>query len=160
MNGSMVIVVVSMLCDNCSVLNYPRLFLSLGSTLFNAPLEIATKRCEKVSSLLRPVDRLVVSQDGWTKEKQENVRDAYAGKEFQEFIRAYVRKIHNIIGLELSIEQAWSIENQIDEKSHSFSLTARKTLLYDEYGSKKKSQEARSMWFLDRGNPARNNSMI
>ncbi|KAF7559447.1 hypothetical protein G7046_g4687 [Stylonectria norvegica] len=105
----------------------PRLFLSCGSIFFNAPDEIAKKRCRKMKALLNPSDRLIVGQDAPAKEGG-SAHDHYQTDKFGNFFYRCLEGVNKIAGIKAPAT-VWNFESRMVKGKHYFLVTAKEHLI-------------------------------
>ncbi|KAM5349231.1 hypothetical protein ACJ41O_005738 [Fusarium nematophilum] len=89
----------------------PRLILSLGSFIFNAPDHIASIRCREFRRYLSSSDRLIVGQDGPSATEAINGQDSYNFEEYTAFVTRYLAGIQHYAGIEAGAKEAWKFES-------------------------------------------------
>ncbi|KAM5349749.1 hypothetical protein ACJ41O_006254 [Fusarium nematophilum] len=122
----------------CRHIPGPRLFLSLGSSLFNCEEETYRKRCEEVRGLLSGFDRLVVGQDApWSSEAEKNkVHASYNTANFKAFISRYLDRLQAHVGIRADATTAWSVESKLTDKKHVFEVMATQDMVCDNIPNK------------------------
>ncbi|KAH7308478.1 hypothetical protein B0I35DRAFT_398821 [Stachybotrys elegans] len=108
----------------------PKLYLVLGSILYNAPYKICIDRAKGFARVLEPVDRLVVGQDSPPASGDvAAVCSPYATAEYDAFLTSYLQAIQDVAGIEADPEAAWTVEHYTEAAMHSFKVSTTQRLV-------------------------------
>ncbi|KAF6813821.1 hypothetical protein CSOJ01_04386 [Colletotrichum sojae] len=115
--------------DFCERLPSQRVFLSLGSVLFNDPWARAVASLRDWAALMRPGDLILAGMDGHDVSSQK-VWDAYHSHPdlFDRFFRNGLAYANELLGEAVFDPEDWDVRAEIerDEKRHRFFLKARR----------------------------------
>ncbi|KZL79403.1 duf323 domain-containing protein [Colletotrichum incanum] len=110
----------------------PRVFLSLGSVLFNDPWKKAVASLRDWAALMRPADLILAGMDGHDVASAK-VWDAYHSHPalFESFFHNGLEHANALLGEDVFRPRDWDVraEVQEDEKRHRFFLKARRDVV-------------------------------
>jgi uncharacterized SAM-dependent methyltransferase len=118
---------------------HPRVFLSLGSVLFNDPWETAVANLKEWASIMGETDLILAGMDGHTVPDDFNkIWASYHADEelYAPFWLNGFRRANELMGEEYLHMEDWSIRGVIDEKPacHRFVFQAKKTVSFGKLG--------------------------
>ena len=111
-----------------------RIFLSLGSILYNAPDQMCVDRCLEVKAHLSCFDRLIVGQDGPSAGQSASTHKAYGTAAYHDFFTTYLSGIQKHAGIATDPKTAWAYESKLINTMHFFEVTALKEMVCQRYG--------------------------
>lgn len=111
----------------------PRLFLSLGSIMYNGPDEVAIQRCQAFYNELAPMDRVIVGQD-CPKVTEDKSLDPYKNQVYDKFFTTYLKGIHAQAGIDADATTSWSYESKTDKTMHYFEVVNKIDLTCAKFG--------------------------
>ncbi|WYZ37764.1 hypothetical protein EsH8_II_001270 [Colletotrichum jinshuiense] len=133
----------------CESLPSPRVFLSLGSVLFNDPWGKAVASLREWAAVMRPNDLILAGMDGHDVTSAK-VWDAYHSHPdlFEEFFHNGLEHANALLGEDIFKLEDWDVSAEIDEreKRHRFFLKARRDVVAGK-GGKTLGQGLEIDWF-------------
>lgn len=110
-----------------------RLFLSLGSILYNAPDRVCNDRCAEFRRHLSDADRLIVGQDGPSGDETAKSHASYSTKEYDAFFTSYLAGIQKHAGIDAEVQRAWSYKSKSVQSTHYFEVIAKQGMMYNNF---------------------------
>ncbi|OLN86271.1 Ergothioneine biosynthesis protein 1-like protein 2 [Colletotrichum chlorophyti] len=121
----------------CEKVATPRVFLSLGSVLFNDPWEKAVASLREWAALMRQDDLILAGMDGHDVTSMK-VWDAYHSHPalFEDFFRNGLDHANALLGEDVFKLRDWSLRAVVDvgEQRHRFFLRANRDIVYAKEG--------------------------
>ncbi|OAA50576.1 hypothetical protein NOR_01026 [Metarhizium rileyi] len=112
----------------------PRLFLSLGSVLFNDPWNQAIEHAKAWAKVMRPGDKLLAGMDGHTsKDHRDKIWMAYHSKDelYEKFFLNGFKHANRLLGEELFVKDDWDFCAELEAEPstrHRFYFRAKRVI--------------------------------